>query len=400
MNENPIIENPITENPIIENTITEKPFIEKTKVMLSSDQLSDIQEKIGYQFKNAYLLEQAFIRSSYAMETHLHEDNEKLEFVGDKALDFIIVKKMTKHYSYTDTIGSAYENDDSVVVEYESFIFFTHTEGEMTEIKKNIVKKEALANAAKSLGLEKYLFMSKGDISNGVKEGESACEDLIEAIIGAIAIDSDWNIDLLEQSIDKMLSPNHNIENGFDSDIDYMAEFRRWWKFKYGKMGYKFFYEDKGEEAIACSLDLEGFNGTFIEGIGKSKEEAERNFYKRMYDFIKRQEKFEAQMDEIIGKITVDDAVNQLQMLYQKKLIEEPVYTFEKDGIGDDGNPMWQCNCTLEKANKYAIISDKTKALAKKKAAYIVLCQLIGEDFITETINITLIEGEETNEGN
>ena len=49
-------------------------------------------------------------------------------------------------------------------------------------------------------------------------------------------------------------------------------------------------------------------------------------------------------MDEIIGKITVDDAVNQLQMLYQKKLIEEPVYTFNKDGIGDDGNPLWQCN--------------------------------------------------------
>ena len=194
---------------------------EETEIeMLSKEQLDEIQEKIGYVFKNAYLLEQAFIRSSYAEEQHqCYEDNEKLEFVGDAALNVIIVKKMTEHYSYKERFRSAFETDDDFYVKYKDFMFFTHTEGEMTEIKKNIVKAEALAKAIEKLEIEQYLFMSKGDIKEGVQNNVGPKEDLFEAIIGAIAIDSNWNYDTIEKSIDKMLSPNHAIENGIDSDV-------------------------------------------------------------------------------------------------------------------------------------------------------------------------------------
>lgn len=377
---------------------------EETEIeMLSKEQLDEIQEKIGYVFKNAYLLEQAFIRSSYAEEHHqCYEDNEKLEFVGDAALNVIIVKKMTEHYSYKERFRSAYETDDDFYVKYKDFLFFTHTEGEMTEIKKNIVKAEVLAKAIEKLEIEQYLFMSKGDIKEGVQNNVGPKEDLFEAIIGAIAIDSNWNYDIIEKSIDKMLSPNHAIENGIDSIIDYMEEFHKWWKNKYGDRKYEFFYEDKGDDAIACSLNLYGFNGAFIEGVGKTKKEAENNFAKRMYDFIKRQEEFEAKMDEIIGEITLEKAVNQLQELYQKKLIEEPIYYFEEGKKQKNGNPTWYCSCNLEKAGKYAIIGEKTKPLAKKQAAYTVLMQLIGKDeFSIHTLNeIMEIIGEDENEGN
>lgn len=365
-------------------------FEEEHVLLLSEEQLSEIQKKIGYEFKNTYILDQAFIRSSYAEEHRNHEDNEKLEFVGDKVLDFIIVKKMAQHYSYKkdNLIGGT--TDGSPTVYFKEFICFTQNESEMTEIKKNIVKKESLAKASRTIGLEKYLFMSKGDETNGVRETDSACEDLMEAIIGAIAIDSGWNIDLIEKAIDKMIAPHHNIVNCIDSDIDYMEEFKKWWKEKYGKRGYKLYYDDKGEDAISCSLDLYGFNQEIVEGIGKTKEEAKGNFAKRMYQFIKKQEELEEKMSELFTEITPEDAVNQLQMLYQKKLIEEPVYTFKQDGIGEDGNPLWQCTCELKKAEKYATISDKTKALAKKAAAYIVLSQLIGQDFMTETLNFVV----------
>ena len=56
-----------------------------------------IQDQIGYDFKNTDLLQQAFIRRSYAKE-YGGEDNEVLEFIGDKVLDIIVVKLLTEKY--------------------------------------------------------------------------------------------------------------------------------------------------------------------------------------------------------------------------------------------------------------------------------------------------------------
>ncbi len=54
-----------------------------------------IEEKIGYEFENKMLLQQAFTRRSYSNE-HNCEDNEVLEFIGDKVLDFIVVKILSE----------------------------------------------------------------------------------------------------------------------------------------------------------------------------------------------------------------------------------------------------------------------------------------------------------------
>lgn len=58
-----------------------------------------VQGQIGYDFKNLDLLQQAFTRRSYTAENG-GENNEVLEFIGDKALDFVIVKLLIKKYGH------------------------------------------------------------------------------------------------------------------------------------------------------------------------------------------------------------------------------------------------------------------------------------------------------------
>ena len=64
---------------------------------MNDKDLESIQGRIGYTFNNLDLLQQAFVRRSYSKENG-GEDNEVLEFIGDKALDFVIVKLLAEKY--------------------------------------------------------------------------------------------------------------------------------------------------------------------------------------------------------------------------------------------------------------------------------------------------------------
>lgn len=63
----------------------------------TNDHIENIQRKIGYDFKNTDLMFQAFIRKSYSEENG-GENNEVLEFIGDKVLDLIVVKLLAEKY--------------------------------------------------------------------------------------------------------------------------------------------------------------------------------------------------------------------------------------------------------------------------------------------------------------
>ena len=72
-------------------------------------------------------------------------------------------------------------------------------EGELTEIKKQLVQKNTLADAIDNLGIAYYLIMGKGDVEKNIQDSLSVKEDLFEAILGAIALDSNWDIEALQE---------------------------------------------------------------------------------------------------------------------------------------------------------------------------------------------------------
>lgn len=176
-----------------------------------NDHLEEVQQKISYGFKNIDLLFQAFTRSSYSTQ-YGGENNEVLEFIGDRVLDFYVVKVIAERFGFLKSQSDYYdeENDDN-----EYCIVAHRNESDFTGLKQDIVSNKTLAKRIDKLGFAKYLFMGDSDIDNHVEKQEKVKADLFEAILGAIAIDCDWNPDYLQNSVEFML----HIED-FLTDVD------------------------------------------------------------------------------------------------------------------------------------------------------------------------------------
>ncbi len=123
--------------------------------------LSDVEKIIGYTFKTKKLLQKALTHSSYSNE-HRVESNERLEFLGDAVIEFIITERL-----YSEFKGK---------------------EGDLSKIRALIVSEKPLAEAVDKLGLEKYLIKGVGESKNTTGSKAIKC-DMFEAIAGAIFMD-------------------------------------------------------------------------------------------------------------------------------------------------------------------------------------------------------------------
>lgn len=173
---------------------------EKTKMNV----LEDAQKWIDYRFNNIDLLKQAFTRSSYSIEQDC-ESNEVLEFIGDEVLDYFVVKMLIEQYGFMKGNSKYFnEYDDS----NEFYTSPYRKEADLTQLKEELVSNENLADIIEDKGFARYLRLSKSDRYNDVEDNVKAKADLFEAILGAEAIDSNWNPIKLQRSIERMLDIN------------------------------------------------------------------------------------------------------------------------------------------------------------------------------------------------
>ena len=371
---------------------------------MTNKDLAVIQEKIGYEFKEPYLLAQAFTRRSFAAENQNYEDNEKLEFVGDKVLDFIVVKKLAKEYSFVgrslvqsmESIEKGEKGSASNLEEKSNFEF-VYSESEMTEVKKQIVQTSFLARAIEGLGLEKYLVMGKGDVKMNVQNEPRVQEDLFEAIIGAITIDCGWNMAILEEVVEKMLNLTYYIKNGADGEMDYVSYLQGWHMKEYGKEPEYEYISFGTDGGFQCYLNLPGYVGADFEAIARSKKAATRIVAKRAYDFIKEKESVSEKIFKVIGDFDIDSAINKLQMLQDQKIISGLDYIFSerRPTENSNGNPTWSCRCVVDGVDAHVEYVDSKKTQAKKAAAYEMLsCIAEKRDFsgIFSAKRVTMME--------
>ncbi len=123
--------------------------------------LARLTKKLGYSFNDESLLLQALTHRS-AKGRH----NERLEFLGDSILGFVIAEAL-----------------------FEKFP--SHDEGDLTRMRSSLVKGVTLAKIARDFNLGECLILGPGELKSGGHRRESILEDAIEAIIGAIYLDSD-----------------------------------------------------------------------------------------------------------------------------------------------------------------------------------------------------------------
>lgn len=143
-----------------------------------------IEKKIGYIFQNKALLRQAFVHKSYTNENAEKEDNRVLAFIGDKILSLITVKDFAKRF------GSVGDDFHSI-----------KNRGELHDLWKLLAKRETLSDLIEKADISKYHLLGEGAKKQETDQNDNVEAELFEAILGAVAIDSDWNISALERVV-------------------------------------------------------------------------------------------------------------------------------------------------------------------------------------------------------
>jgi ribonuclease-3 len=123
--------------------------------------LKPLMRALKYEFRDEKLLARALTHRS-ASAIH----NERLEFLGDSLLNYIIAQNLFLHFERA-------------------------TEGELTRLRAKFVKGETLSEIATELGVSQYLRLGIGELRSGGKQRPSILADALEAIIAAIYLDSD-----------------------------------------------------------------------------------------------------------------------------------------------------------------------------------------------------------------
>lgn len=354
---------------------------------METNDFTFIQNQIGYHFKNLDLLQQAFVRRSYARE-HGGEDNEVLEFIGDKVLDFIVVKFLTEKYGYFLSECDDFDEKE----EFNEFASEYH-ENKLTEIKKRLVGKKTLARRIEMLGLADYLIMGKSDIHNHVDEEDSVKEDLFEAVLGAVALDSGWNLSELQDIVEIMLAPDSELQE--NTEVDYVGLIQDWtckrngtiplYRFEKGRYSSTWYFPFDGvsqtfnvlnnfsysdEIQFHCLLKIDD-NLPVFRGFGKSKSEARKAVCKVAYEYLEKNHLTNSITDEIQNPNRAE-AINQLEILARRGYFSIPVYQFYQE-YDRNGNPVWKCECRIKEEKKCFLAKSSSKKDAKKSSAFAML---------------------------
>lgn len=130
---------------------------------MSDDNLNRLMHHLGYQFKQKTLLKTALTHRSVG-----GNHNERLEFIGDALLNCTIGIELFKRFPKAQ-------------------------EGELTRLRAQLVKGETVAELAKDLNIGEFLCLGLGELKSGGHQRVSILSDALEAIIGAIYLDSDMS---------------------------------------------------------------------------------------------------------------------------------------------------------------------------------------------------------------
>lgn len=129
--------------------------------------MQEIENIIGYKFKNKSLLDLALTHSSYVQKSN-ELNNERLEFLGDAVLELSVSEFLYKNYK-------------------------DMSEGELSRFRSKIVCETSLALIAKKNRIGNYLKLSRGEETSGGRNKNSILSDAMEAIFGAVFIDSNFS---------------------------------------------------------------------------------------------------------------------------------------------------------------------------------------------------------------
>ncbi len=224
----------------------------------------ELEEKLGYKFKNIKLLEHALTHSSYANEGKKHsKNNERLEFLGDSVLSLVVANHLFLKYKAIP-------------------------EGELTKLRASLVCEKALDKFARKIDLGKYILLGKGEEMTGGRKRPSILSDAFEAVIAAIYLDGGF--EKAEEFVLRFIPENLDLKSSnkladYKTTLQEIIQQNREEKIEYVLIG------EKGPDHAKVFTSEVMLNSNIIGvGEGSSKKQAEQNAAKEAlklmgYDF-------------------------------------------------------------------------------------------------------------------
>src|SRR5512136_1599631 len=137
--------------------------------MAASPKYDELEQRLGYTFRQPGLLRLALTHPSVAHEQGSPtQTNQRLEFLGDAVLQLVLTREL-----------------------YEKFPAFG--EGPLTKARAKLVNRRTLAERARQLGIGQHLILSHGEETHGGRDRPSGLADTYEALLGAILLDGGFD---------------------------------------------------------------------------------------------------------------------------------------------------------------------------------------------------------------
>lgn len=171
---------------------------------MAAIRLDELEKRLGLKFANKELLRLAMVHRSYVNEkSSARESNERLEFLGDAVLSVVVADYLYRHYP-------------------------DQPEGELTDLRSAVVRRETLNKWAVEFELGKYLFLGKGEAATGGRNRVLTLASAFEAILGALFLEKglegvqNWLLPLVEKELAEIIAEGRHHD--YKSLLQEMAQ--------------------------------------------------------------------------------------------------------------------------------------------------------------------------------
>lgn len=218
--------------------------------LASMENLSLLEKNLGVEFRDYSLLTRALTHRSFLNENPgaALEDNERLEFLGDAVLDFVVGAYLYHRYPEMP-------------------------EGDLTSLRAALVRTTTLAQFARELAIGRFLRLGYGEIENGGRERTPILCAAFEAVVGAIYLDQ--GIEPVERLVKRLAVPALQEILANQSHKDAKSEFQVWAQAQFNiTPRYQVVASSGPDHAKLFTVQVMVGDEVWGSGNGRSKQEA------------------------------------------------------------------------------------------------------------------------------
>ena len=208
-----------------------------------------LSQRIGYEFTDWSLLRRSLAHRSWCAESGGQPSNERLEFLGDAVLGWVIA-------------DITYRNHSDL------------PEGKLTDLRKSVVNAYALAEVAEAIQLGPCIMLGKGEAAGGGRGKPSILSDCLEAVLGAVYLDG--GVEAVAATIDRLFS-ERLVRAALNLDrLDHKTVLQEMTARLFDSAPVYLITDTGPDHAKMFSARVVIAGRTLGEGVGKSKKMAEQ----------------------------------------------------------------------------------------------------------------------------